>query len=52
MADQNIKPLLPIVRTGDVLKKKKVPGKKPPEHIPESVKKQKGQRKGIIDTYA
>ena len=51
MDEQTIKPVLPINRTRDVIKKKKnAPKNSPPKSHPED--KKPGEKKGIIDTYA
>jgi hypothetical protein len=52
MPDQNIKPLNPVVPTGNVLKKNKSPDKKAPDSAVKDGKKDKPKKKGIIDTYA
>ena len=51
MAEQTIKPVLPVTRPQDVLKKKKGDGKKNPTKTRDAEHNKKN-KKGIIDTYA
>lgn len=50
MADQIIHPVLPVTRTSDALKKKKVQKKNPVKPLKD--KKKPDDQDGHIDTYA
>jgi len=52
MSEQTIKPVVPVTRTRDVIKKRKPDDQKHPPSSPKKDKESNSKKKGIVDTYA